>query len=332
MKRLATLATASILACGTLAAPADFATRVACELQTASGTSLQRLIWQQGTTPLLSIEQFRLGKAIPADPETDAIVVFGPSATSRYFVAVTNQSRSANSYLVQMPTIGTNAVAWWYTVYFERGGRRYWTGSGALTIEATTSTGDGLHWQEIAGDTVALTNWHAAVYSMTNGAALGVTALQPADTNGWEVGSHEGLASMAAVAAGDAANSNHVAEALGRFAETGTVSRAGMADRAGEADSADYAGYADEANEAMTANQANDAYTAYQLSPYTPDGQALNALKSHPTDPAAHPDIRAALDLIPTNTSNGWLVWDSGSNCFWRVVATNLRFYVWEAQ
>ena len=34
----------------------------------------------------------------------------------------------------------------------------------------------------------------------------------------------------------------------------------------------------------------------------------------------------------PTNTSNGWLVWDSGSNCFWRVVATNLRFYVWEAK
>ncbi len=203
MKRLATLATTSILACGTFAAPSDFATRVACELQTASGTSLQRLIWQQGTTPLLSIEQFRLGKAIPADPETEAIVVFGPSATNRYFVAVTNHSRTANGYLVQMPTIGTNAAAWWYTVYFERGGRRYWTGSGALAIEATTSTGDGLVWQTItgvsvaalqsaldaeaqaraAGDLVAMTNWQARVNTLTNGAALGETALQPAATN-----------------------------------------------------------------------------------------------------------------------------------------------------
>jgi hypothetical protein len=32
---------------------------------------------------------------------------------------------------------------------------------------------------------------------------------------------------------------------------------------------------------------------------------------------------------IPTNVVGGWLVWDSGSNRYWRVSATNLRFYVW---
>lgn len=134
-----------------------WATRVKCELQTAGAASLPDLVWQQGTTPLLSVEQFRLGKAIAADTNTDAVVVIGPSAMSQYYVAVTNQSTSGNSYLVQMPTIGTNTASgvWWYTVYFERDGRRYWTGNGALTIEATTSTGDGLVWQTITGVSVA---------------------------------------------------------------------------------------------------------------------------------------------------------------------------------
>ena len=55
-------------------------------------------------------------------------------------------------------------------------------------------------------------------------------------------------------------------------------------------------------------------------------------IASHNTDAAAHADIRAAIDLIPlppTNTVKGWLVWDSGSNRWWEVSVTNLRFYVW---
>jgi hypothetical protein len=36
-----------------------------------------------------------------------------------------------------------------------------------------------------------------------------------------------------------------------------------------------------------------------------------------------------AIPLPPTNAINGWLVWDGGSNRYWRVSATNLRFYVW---
>ena len=55
-------------------------------------------------------------------------------------------------------------------------------------------------------------------------------------------------------------------------------------------------------------------------------------LAAHNTDGSAHPDIREAIDAIPlppTNTVAGWLVWDTGSNCYWQVTATNLRFYVW---
>lgn len=37
----------------------------------------------------------------------------------------------------------------------------------------------------------------------------------------------------------------------------------------------------------------------------------------------------AAIPIPPTNAIVGWLVWDSGSNRYWRVSATNLRFYVW---
>jgi hypothetical protein len=61
------LAAVALTACRVLAGTLDFATRISCELQTASGTSLSRMTWQQGTTPLLSVEQFRLGKAIAAD-------------------------------------------------------------------------------------------------------------------------------------------------------------------------------------------------------------------------------------------------------------------------
>ena len=162
MKRNARTLTA-ILALATGAAtltrgtPADdrlWATRVKCELQTAGGTSLQDLTWQQGTTPLLSLDQYRSGKSVDATNTVTAIVRFGPSATNQtYFVSQTNYATSGNGYLVQMPTIGTNtagiAAGWWYTAYFEIAGKRYWTGNGRLDIEATTSTADGMTWQAI---------------------------------------------------------------------------------------------------------------------------------------------------------------------------------------
>ena len=57
-----------------------------------------------------------------------------------------------------------------------------------------------------------------------------------------------------------------------------------------------------------------------------------NDIAAHAADGTAHPDIREAIDAIPlppTNAVAGWLVWDTGSNCYWQVTATNLRFYVW---
>jgi len=58
----------------------------------------------------------------------------------------------------------------------------------------------------------------------------------------------------------------------------------------------------------------------------------VERMSLHAADGTAHADIRAEIDAIPlppTNAVAGWLVWDTGSNCYWRVSATNLRFYVW---
>jgi hypothetical protein len=179
----AILALATGAATLTRAAPADdrlWATRVKCELQTAGGTSLQDLTWQQGTTPLLSLDQYRSGKSVDATNSVTAIVRFGPSATNQtYFVSVTNYATVGNGYLVQMPTVGTNAAGWWYTAYFEIAGKRYWTGNGRLDIEATTSTADGLVWQEITCG-VQTNVAHNSLLGIEGAGTLHVSA---ADTN-----------------------------------------------------------------------------------------------------------------------------------------------------
>lgn len=119
------LAACAALRCALASTPAEdrlWATRVLCELQEASPVSLQDLAWQQGTTPLLSLDQLRNGRAVDADTNAVAIVRFGPSQSGNYFVTATNYATSGNGFLVQMPTIGTNAAAWWYTAYYERAG------------------------------------------------------------------------------------------------------------------------------------------------------------------------------------------------------------------
>ena len=57
----------------------------------------------------------------------------------------------------------------------------------------------------------------------------------------------------------------------------------------------------------------------------------LAATNPHPqyATPSGVSNIVSAYS-IPTNVVLGWRVWDSGSNRFWTVVATNLRFYVLE--
>lgn len=44
---------------------------------------------------------------------------------------------------------------------------------------------------------------------------------------------------------------------------------------------------------------------------------------------ASNAPLLARLDRTPTNAVAGMLIWDSGSNRYWRVACTNLRFYVW---
>jgi hypothetical protein len=95
------------------------------------------------------------------------------------------------------------------------------------------------------------------------------------------------------------------------FASTGTVNNAVYAENAVYAGTADY---------------------AWEPRPDSEMASQIAASIDHTNSPAAHPDIRAAIDAIPlppTNVVAGWLVWDTGSNCYWRVSATNLRFYVW---
>jgi len=146
----------------------DFAYRLNAEIQTAGAQSLEDLTWQQGITPLMRIDVTRRGQAIAASSDTKVRMIIGPSSTGTYYAQVTNSVATNTYYLLQWPTVGTNSVgtngttdAWWYTVYFEENGHRYWTGNGRLYIEETTSTAeDGLVWQEfISGYTSSITNY-----------------------------------------------------------------------------------------------------------------------------------------------------------------------------
>lgn len=132
------------------AAAQDWSIPVECPLEVRQPYNLKELNFSQGQTPLMAFSVTRRGRPEPVDTDTIVRMIIGPSATSDYFAVATNSIATNSTYFVQWPTIGTNTLnqAWWYTVYFEKGGRRYWSGNGDLFIEPTTSTGDGLTWQE----------------------------------------------------------------------------------------------------------------------------------------------------------------------------------------
>ena len=144
-----------------LASDLDFAYRIPAELQITEAQALGDLTWQQGSTPLIQAEVLRRGKPVTADALTTVRMIIGPSATSTYYAVTEQSTTTGTSYYVQWPTVGTNTVgtnttpqAWWYTIYFERNGHRYWTGNGDLYIERTTSTdADGLVWQTMISTT-----------------------------------------------------------------------------------------------------------------------------------------------------------------------------------
>ena len=131
---------------------ADFAWELRCEQQYTTA-ELPDLIWSQGSTPLISARVYERGKAVPPAADVSVRMMIAPTATSQWWAVVTNQTTNATGYLLQWPTVGTNTTAsapWYYTVYFLRNGHLYWTGRGNLWIEETTSTADGLVWQDIS--------------------------------------------------------------------------------------------------------------------------------------------------------------------------------------
>jgi len=179
----------------------DFAYRLNAEIQTAGAQSLEDLTWQQGITPLMRIDVTRRGQAIAASSDTKVRMIIGPSSTGTYYAQVTNSVATNTYYLLQWPTIGTNSVgtnetadAWWYTIYFEENGHRYWTGNGRLYIEETTSTAeDGLVWQEfIAGYTSSITNYtyHALDPAVEYSDLTGTTITGAMEWTKLDIGEH----------------------------------------------------------------------------------------------------------------------------------------------
>jgi len=143
----------AVIASGSLirADPRDWAKRIPCELQSSGAASLPTLTLDQGTSPLISADQYRSGRALTVTNDVECVLRFSSSTTNTYWVSVTNQSYYSNSYLIQMPSIGTNAVNWVYKLLYYKSGAIYWTGNGRLDILASTATGDSLLWQQVQG-------------------------------------------------------------------------------------------------------------------------------------------------------------------------------------
>lgn len=184
--RLTFFASVFSLCAATFAQSTNFATRVTCEVQSAH-PELRDLVWLQGTTPAVQAVPMNAGKPMAYDAATSVRMVIGPSATGTNFAVRTNAPTVTNGYAIQWPTIGTNTTSasngWFYTLLFDRAGQTYWSGSGKLYIDATTSTAsNGLEWIEytipsvdwahIVGDPASSTSLAAYVESHSGGSAV----------------------------------------------------------------------------------------------------------------------------------------------------------------
>ena len=172
MKILALVLTVVLAGCNLAIAQSPYATRLPAELQTAQMDSLADVTWLQGTTPAIRVEPLLRGRPVAVDADTTVRMVIGPSATGTLYAARTNLAAVTNAYEIQWPTIGTNSAgaAWFYTLLFDRAGFTYWSGSGALYIEETTSTAsNGLAWIEYTTPNVG---WANVVGDPADNAAL----------------------------------------------------------------------------------------------------------------------------------------------------------------
>jgi len=160
-----------LYAISSLAQSTNFATRVTCEVQSAY-PELRDLVWLQGTTPAVQAVPLNAGKPLSYDASTSVRMVIGPTATGTNFAVRTNAASVTNGYTIQWPTIGTNSStnAWFYTLLFDRDGQTYWSGSGRLYIDATTSTAsNGIDWIEY---TIPSVSWENIVGDASNNASL----------------------------------------------------------------------------------------------------------------------------------------------------------------
>lgn len=234
----------------------NFAVRISCDFQQQAGAAeLPDLTLLQGSAPMIQAVPMRMGRAVAADSLTTCQLVFGPSATSTYYVATNAYLATNSAYYVQLGTIGTNSVpagsnspaAWWYSILYYRNGGIYWSGSGRLYIERTTATGaNGLVWQEweagaakddIARGLIALLSNEVA--SIEAGVVNYGTATNTAFRGDWGA-SASNLAAQAAgwgdhAAAGYLPASATNALAVGGLSTTGTVSAGSFAFGDGEA-------------------------------------------------------------------------------------------------
>lgn len=172
MKTIALILTVVLAGCNLAIAQSPYATRLPAELQTAQMDSLADVTWLQGTTPAIRVEPLLRGRPVAVDADTTVRMVIGPSATGTLYAARTNLAAVTNAYEIQWPTIGTNSSgqAWFYTLLFDREGKTYWSGSGALYIEETTSTAsNGLAWIEYTTPNVG---WANVVGDPADNAAL----------------------------------------------------------------------------------------------------------------------------------------------------------------
>ena len=89
----------------------NFAVRISCDFQQQAGAAeLPDLTLLQGSAPMIQAAPMRMGRAVAADSLTTCQLVFGPSATSTYYVATNAYLATNNSYYIQLGTIGTNSV------------------------------------------------------------------------------------------------------------------------------------------------------------------------------------------------------------------------------
>ena len=170
--KLILILTVLLAGCNLAIAQSPYATRLPAELQTAQMDSLADVTWLQGTTPAIRVEPLLRGRPVAVDADTTVRMVIGPSATGTLYAARTNLAAVTNAYEIQWPTIGTNSAgeAWFYTLLFDRAGYTYWSGSGKLYIEETTSTAsNGLAWIEYTTPNVG---WGNIVGDPADNAAL----------------------------------------------------------------------------------------------------------------------------------------------------------------